>query len=247
MRWSCDHGGITLTSLPFRSWPRPTASAPTWLVFASCGLLAVTTGRRVAFASPEAPEATASLSPAPAAPSPPVHADYVQVGASVNALFLLHPGDTCAAASPCILGGGGGLALRAGYRGASPWYVGGAYEFAKLDSSNLMRLAILQELRAEGRYAFDTGTRFAPHLLVGLGATILGNEWTADTGGGSARLGVGFEVELSRLVLVHATVSWRPVLLAGWVDGAGFERRVGVSHFLSLEVGLDPRDALWRR
>jgi hypothetical protein len=176
-----------------------------------------------------------------------VHADYAQVGASVNALFLLDPGDTCAAESPCILGGGGGLALRAGYRGASPWYVGGAYEFAKLDSSNLMRLAILQELRAEGRYVFDTGTRFAPHLLVGLGAAILGNEWTADTGGGSARLGVGFEVELSRLVLVHATISWRPVILAGWVDGAGFERGVGVSHFLSLEVGLDPRDALWRR
>ena len=65
---------------------------------------------------------------------------------------------------PCILGSGGGLAIRAGYRNPGPWYIGGAYEFTKMDSSNLYRLGIFQQLRFEMRYLLDTGYRASPYL-----------------------------------------------------------------------------------
>ena len=45
-----------------------------------------------------------------------------------------------------------------------------------------MRLAILQQLRAETRYYFDEGSRFTAYVTAG-GGRLYGNEWGNDTGG----------------------------------------------------------------
>src|SRR5262245_922880 len=85
---------------------------------------------------------------------PPLSGHYLHYGVAVVTETVASPGDVCpnsprsdgSAPAPCILGSGGGLAIRIGYRSREPWYVGGAYEFSRQDASNLMILPILQQL-----------------------------------------------------------------------------------------------------
>jgi hypothetical protein len=161
----------------------------------------------------------------------------------------LSTGGTCpeGAKVPCILGSGGGLAIRLGYRAPGPWYVGGAYEFIKMDSSNLYRLGIFQQLRAEVRYLPDIGYRAAPYVAFGLGGVAYGNEWGVETGGGLLYGGAGVEVEVSRLALIGASFVYRPVLIAPWKDTAGQERNLGVAQFFGFELLLEIRTEIGRR
>src|SRR5262245_22153540 len=74
---------------------------------------------------------------------------YLQYGVGFSAETVPWPGGICPdnAAAPCILKSGVGLVVRIGYRARGPFYLGGAYEFSRQESSNLLRLAILQQLR----------------------------------------------------------------------------------------------------
>ncbi len=131
----------------------------------------------------------------------------------------LDPGAACPRSGPlyaCILGSGGGLAIRGGYRSPGPWYFGGAYQFTKMDSSNLYRLGIFQQLRAEMRYLPDIGYRAAPYFSAGIGGVAYGNEWGVETGGALIFGGVGVELEVSRRAVLGVSCVYRPVLLAGW-------------------------------
>ena len=188
----------------------------------------------------------------PAAP-PPINAHYLQYGVAIAAESQVSGGDVCpsGAETPCILGSGLGLAIRVGYRARGPWYVGGAYEASRQDSSNLLRLPILQQLRAETRYYADRGTRLVAYATTGLGAAFYGNEWGAETGGLTGFLGGGLELQISRTSVLGAALAYRPILLRGWVDGAG-ERRAdrllgfGLGHFVVLELTLEVRSQLER-
>ena len=115
----------------------------------------------------------------------PLEVDYAQYGAALAGEVPVFPGEVCpdAAVVPCILGPGAGPVLRGGYRPSGPWYFGGAYQFAKLDSNNLYRLGIMQMLRAEGRYFIDVGSRFTPYVTWALGGVVYGNEFGVETGG----------------------------------------------------------------
>jgi hypothetical protein len=178
---------------------------------------------------------------------PPLHIDYASYGVAVTADVLAAPGATCAdPAVPCILGSGGGLVMRGGYRAPGPWYVGGAYQFSKTDSDNLYRLAILQQLRAEARYLLDMGYRTRPYAVFGLGGVIYGNEWGAETGGGTILAGIGFELEVSRLALVGMAVCYQPMVFAPFRDTAEFERPAGVAHYVRLEIQFEMRSELSR-
>ena len=79
---------------------------------------------------------------------------WVQYGVSFVSEGRARAGDICPedAKAPCILGSGGGLALRGGRRSQQGWYLGGAYSFSRQDASNLLRLPILQQARGEARY-----------------------------------------------------------------------------------------------
>ena len=202
---------------------------------------------------PDAPKAGAADPPRPVRP-PPLHAEFAQYGVGINAVISVSPGATCGEnvkpgghAAPCILGTGAGLVIRGGYRSPGPWYVGGAYAFAKLDSSNLFRLGILQQIWAEMRYLPDTGYRASPYATWGLGGVAYGNEWSVETGGAMVFAGGGVQFEVSRLAVVGLGIVYKPTLIAGWTDTANIKRPIGVAHFLGLEVQLEVRTELGRR
>lgn len=187
---------------------------------------------------------------APARP-PPLHVEYLQYGVALAAEVKVNDGASCPdpgpGTKPCILGSGGGLTIRGGYRAPGPWYFGGAYEFVKMDSGNLYRLGIFQQLRAEMRYLPDIGYRAQPYASGGLGGVAYGNEWGVETGGAVAFAGVGVEVEVSRVALVGFGAVYRPVLIAGWTDTAGQQRPLGLAQFLGLEFLLELRTEMGRR
>src|SRR3954469_7044302 len=139
----------------------------------------------------------------PALP-PPTSVEYMQYGVSLHTLTLLDGGAVCptGAKTPCILGSGGGLGLPLGYRSRGPFYLGASFHLSRLNSSNLLRLGILQRLTAEGRYYFDRGNRLTPYLLGGAGAAIYGNEWGADAWGAAFGFGVGLEYQISERTVV---------------------------------------------
>lgn len=185
---------------------------------------------------------------------PPLHVEYAQYGVAFAVESVISAGATCpdpmtapVKPKPCILGSGGGLTIRGGYRYPGPWYIGGAYEFTKMDSSNLYRLGIFQQLRAEMRYQPDVGYRASPYFQWGFGAVLYGNEWGAETGGGQLFAGLGVEIEVSRLAVVGIGLVYRPTLLASWKDTAGQERPLGVAQFLGVDLILEVRSVLGRR
>lgn len=192
-------------------------------------------------------EATTSLRPAaaPARP-PPSNFEYVQYGVAFAAEFNVNPGRICPkdATVPCILGSGGGLGARAGYRSRGPWYVGAAYEFNRVDTSGLMRLGVLQQLRVEMRHYLRLTQQWEPYVTSGLGVAGLGNEWGVEAAGLTSFGGFGLEVQLSRTTVVGAAAVYRPVLLFAWTDRAHQHRDTGVAHFIGLELVLEAREAL---
>jgi opacity protein-like surface antigen len=184
---------------------------------------------------------------------PPNNTEYFQYGVGLAVEKLASGGDVCPAnaTTPCILGSGGGLAIRMGYRSRGPWYAGGAYEFTRMDSSNLLRLAILQQLRAEARYYLDAGNRLTPYGTLGFGAAVYGNEWNANTVGPSLSVGLGVEFQVTQSTVIGAALAYRAFLLHSWADSTGQERAdrylgFGLAHTIGLELTLELRDPLAR-
>lgn len=182
---------------------------------------------------------------------PTTHA--VGYGVSLATETVLRAADVCpsTAREPCILGSGGGFAIRAGYRAREPWYVGGAYSVTRHDSSNLLRLAILQQLRAEARRYVPTGRRASPFFGAAAGAALYGNEFGTDTAGLALGAAVGLEVEITRSTVLVLGASLRSLLLRGWTDRAGQRRAdgtfgFGLAHLAGLELGIEVRDPLPR-
>jgi len=224
----------------------------TTLLAALAGVLtaALTTAPATARADDTGPLAGVSSAPAvPAATSetvvapPPSQHSYVQFGVGLAAEVVGSPGPICPTVSNCILGSGGGLVVRVGWRPVDRWYIGGAYEVSKQDPNQLYRLGILQQLRAEGRRYFPTGRETSPFVLVGAGASGYGDEWRVDTWGINATLGGGLEVELGTAV-VAVSVAYRPMYFEGWSDTSGIPHDAGIAHFLSLEVSIEAKDQL---
>jgi len=217
-------------------------------VAVTCGVLLLISGSSRAQSAAAAPlvlERPRSLGAA--TKPPPLHVDYSLFGAAVTADLLADSGATCREDVPCILGSGGGLVLRGGYRSPGPWYFGGAYQISKTNSSNLYRFATLQQLRAEMRYVFDMGYRTAPYAAWGLGGVVYGNEWGVETGGGTVFGGVGLEVQLSRLIVLGLSFNYQPMVFAGFTDTADFERDAGMAQYLRIELQLEIRSELSRR
>ncbi len=172
----------------------------------------------------------------------------MQYGIGLGGDANLTSGRICppGAFTPCILGSGGGLAIRGGYRPSGPWYFGGAYQFAKLDSNNQYRLAIFQQLRGEMRYFIDFGSRVTPYVQWGVGGVWYGNEWGASTGGAAVQGGGGMEFEITRFALVGLDIAYVPVLLAGYTDTTGQKRETGISQFMRFELTIELRTELGR-
>ncbi len=196
-------------------------------------------------ALPRAARADATSAPASEeiiAPPQSEHA-YIQFGVGLAAEMVASAGTICTNVTNCILGSGGGLVVRVGWRPFDRLYIGGAYEASKQDPNQLYRLGILQQLRAEGRRYFQTGKETSPFILVGVGASAYGNEWSVDTWGLSGTIGAGLEVDLGGTV-ADISLAYRPMYFQSWGDSSGIPHDAGIAHFLSLEASIEARDRL---
>lgn len=194
---------------------------------------------------PEAGSVPTTAEPERLAPPPPPRKAQLQYGVAFTVEGVAHAGPVCANESqPCILGSGGGVDARVGWRPSEKFYLGGAYEFSKQDPSKLFRLAILQQARLEGRVYFPTGERVEPFVLFGAGLSGYGNEWGVATWGPSATMGVGLEVELSGGSLLNVSLAYRPIYLRSFEDSIPAFHEAGVAHFVTLEVALEAQDTL---
>ncbi len=190
----------------------------------------------------------------PAPTPPPISSHYLQYGVALTGETVASPGQICPRGGSgllCILGDGGGLLVRIGYRSRSPWYIGGAYEFSRQDAANLLRLPILQQLRAELRVHLTRVTRLAPYLCGSLGAAVYGNEWGLDTWGAVSGIGAGLAFQVTPTILLNVALNYRQLFLHQWTDGAGEERATGrfdfgLAHMVALEFGFEIREPLSR-
>lgn len=178
---------------------------------------------------------------------------FLQYGIALVSENVVSVADICPAnaAVPCIIGPGIGATIRMGYRARGPWYVGGAYEFTHHQSSNLLRLAILQQIRAEIRYYLDQGTRLSPYLSAGPGMVIYGNEWGVESAGPSLNAGIGFEYQAGDAAVVGLGINWHGFGLRKWTDGAGQARAderlgFGLGQLIALEFTFELRNPLPR-
>jgi hypothetical protein len=175
-----------------------------------------------------------------------IESGYVQYGAALVAETFLGAGALCSAPdAPCVIGSGGGLAIRVGYRYHSPLYLGGAYEFSKQDAHKALVLPILQQLRGEARYVLSTTTFLSPFATGGIGGVLYGSEWGAATFGGVASVGLGAELALSKSSIVVLGLSYRAFVLKSWDDPAGQRRPTSLVSFLGLELGFEQRAATY--
>ena len=179
-----------------------------------------------------------------AAGPPPARLAYLQYGVAFTA-ELATGGAFCEDPQlDCILGSGGGIAGRAGWRGSGDWYFGGAYELSKQDPTKLYRLAILQQLRFEARRYWFHGKDTQPVLALGAGLAGYGNEWGIATGGPVGFVGVGVESQVQNGPVLGFTVGYRPLFLVRFADETGHSHGPGFAHMFGIELALEARDPL---
>lgn len=174
---------------------------------------------------------------------PPTNIFYFQYGVALAAEIVSSAGPICdTPAAPCILGPGGGITVRAGWRGAGPIYLGGAYELTKQDPSKLYRLALLQQARAEGRYYITNAQVTAPYAAAGIGVAGYGNEWAIDTWGPGGSLGFGLEYQVTQRTVVGTALNYRVIYFSSFTDTSGAARDAGIAQLVGFDIVLEQRD-----
>jgi len=175
---------------------------------------------------------------------PAVGNPFIQYGVAFTTEVVATPGQMCANAGvPCILGSGGGIVFpRIGWRSSGPWYFGGAYEISKQDANTLYQLAILQQLRGEGRYYFLSGQVMNPFLGASAGIAGYGNEWKVDTFGPMGSVTLGLEAQLSRGIVIGFALNYRLIYFRSFVDSAAVTRDGSLAQLFGLDIQLEVRD-----
>lgn len=179
------------------------------------------------------------------APPPPTNIVYAQYGVAFAAESVLAAGPICDNEGiPCILGNGGGIVVRGGWRGAGPFYFGGAYELTKQDPNKLYRIALLQQARAEARYYANTARVTEPYLALGAGVAGYGNEWGIDTWGPGGSIGAGVEYQITRSTVVGLAINYRALWFSRFTDTSGAARDAGLAQLFGLDLVLEQREAI---
>lgn len=181
------------------------------------------------------------------APPPPSSIVYFQYGVAFATEQVVSAGPMCrSSAVPCVLGSGGGIVARGGWRSRGPLYLGLAYEMTKQDASKLYRLGLLQQARAEGRYYLLTARVTEPYLLAGAGVAGYGNQWSVDTWGPIGTVGAGLEYQITRQTVVGIGIAYRLLYLSRFTDTAGTPRDGGIGQLFGLDLVLEQRGTLLR-
>jgi hypothetical protein len=179
------------------------------------------------------------------APPPATSVVYLQYGVALTAESPTFVGPMCDASGvPCVLGAGGGIAVRVGWRSTGALYLGGAYELSKQDPAKLYRLAILQQARFEMRRYFPTGRDVEPYFSGCAGVAGYGNEWGVDTYGPGGCFGGGIEIQLTRRTVVGVGVAYRLLWFKSFTDTSGAFRDAGLAQIFGLDLVLEQRDPI---
>jgi hypothetical protein len=226
--------------------PSPTARARhRWAnrgaATACCAMIGAASGDARA-AAPPTSSAVDEKSEVVAGP-PNTRRAYVQYGVAFTVEDVLSAGPICPG-NPCILGSGGGVAGRIGFRPTERFYIGGTYELSKQEPNKLYLLGILQQIRGELRNYFPNGSRTTPFVVAAAGVAGYGNEWAVDTWGPSVALGAGLEFQLSGGTLLNLALLYRPIYLGAFVDSSTTSHGAGFAQFLGLELAIEAQDAL---
>lgn len=196
--------------------------------------------------TPPVDPATRMLVDLEKAPPPPTNVVYLQYGVAFTAEVVSAAGPICDNVTvPCILGPGGGIAVRAGWRGTGALYLGGAYEVSKQDPNKLYRIALLQQARGEARYYLVSGRDVEPYASAGAGVAGYGNEWSVDTWGPAGFLGGGVEAQITRRTVVGLALAYRLLLFKSFRDTSGADRDSGVAQMIGLDLVLEQRDPIF--
>ncbi len=180
------------------------------------------------------------------APPPATSVVYLQYGVALTAESPTATGPMCDTPGvPCVLGAGGGIAVRVGWRSTGAVYVGGAYELSKQDPNKLYRLAILQQARFEMRRYFPTGRDIEPYASGCAGVAGYGNEWSVDTWGPGGCFGGGIEVQLTRRTVVGIGMAYRLLWFKSFTDTSGAFRDAGLAQIFGLDLVLEQRDPIF--
>ncbi len=180
------------------------------------------------------------------APPPPTNVVYLQYGVAFTAELVSAPGPICDDEGiPCILGSGGGITVRAGWRGAGALYLGGAYELSKQDPSKLYRLALLQQARGEARFYFLNARSIGPYVSGGAGVAGYGDEWSVDTWGPAGFFGAGIEAQITRQTVVGIGAAYRLLYLSAFTDTSGAARSGGIAQLVGLDLVLEQRQPIF--
>lgn len=176
---------------------------------------------------------------------PPSNVVYFQYGVAFTTEQIVSAGPICdSTGAPCILGAGGGIVVRGGWRSTGPLYIGIAYELTKQDPNKLYRIALLQQARAEARYYFMTARVTEPYVSASAGVAGYGNEWSIDTWGPGGSLGAGVEYQVTRHTVVGLGVAYRLLYFSRFTDTAGTDRAPGIAQLVGLDLVLEQRDAI---
>jgi hypothetical protein len=171
---------------------------------------------------------------------------YLQYGVAFVAEATASAGPMCnRTRSTCILGSGGGIIVpRIGWRNNGNWYVGGSYEFTKMDASNLYRLGILQQLRAEARYYLASKVDTQPYIGAAGGVATYGPSWGIDTYGPDIGASLGLEVQIARNAVIGIEVGYHASYFKSFVDSSETSHDGGLAHFVGFSVLLEGRREL---
>ena len=182
------------------------------------------------------------MSATAASAPPPARMTYLQYGIAFTAEFATGGAFCDDPQLNCILGSGGGIAGRIGWRSAGDWYFGGAYELSKQDPTKLYRLAILQQLRAEARHYWWRGKDTQPLVAMGAGLAGYGNEWGIATWGPTAFAGAGVESQLADGPVLGFIIGYRPIYFWRFDDTNQQSHGPGFAHMLGIDITLEARD-----
>ena len=189
-----------------------------------------------------APFSTDTINATAGSVPPPARMTYLQYGIAFTAEFATGGAFCDDPQLNCILGSGGGIAGRIGWRSAGDWYFGGAYELSKQDPTKLYRLAILQQLRAEARHYWWRGKDTQPLVAMGAGLAGYGNEWAIATWGPTAFVGAGVESQLADGPVLGFIIGYRPIYFWRFDDTNQQSHGPGFAHMLGIDITLEARD-----
>jgi len=198
---------------------------------------------RAARSQPATPETHLDLEKAL---PPPTEVSFLQYGVAFTAETTTAAGPLCDnTLVPCILGAGGGIAIRTGWRSSGSIYLGGAYEVSKQDPNKLYRLALLQQARFEARKYFPTGRQAEPYVSGGGGVSGYGDQWGIDTWGPGGFLGGGVEIQITRRTVVGIAAAYRLLWFKSFTDTSGAFRAAGIAQLFGLDLVLEQRDPIF--